>query len=138
MKEGQFNQNLIKNIRRLGVFCFKTADRFKPGVPDIYVSGGTWIECKVLKLGNQNRTVNLYNKLTPEQKTFCDQLVEAGDNVVIVMRLEFPDENRMLICNFEYLKMYPSADNKSLRNYCLIKSEKEYPLNPFQTLNRFR
>ena len=131
MKEGQFNAQLVKRIRSYGSFAFKVADRFKPGIPDIYVQGGTWIESKVVKLGGQNREVNLYDKLTPEQKTFGEDLSKCGDYFIVAFRFEFPARhNRLWFIVGEVLKNRNVFSNTELRNVSRrIEKESEYPID---------
>ncbi len=131
MKEGQFNSNLIKCIRKRGFFAFKVADRFKPGIPDIYIEGGNWIESKVVKLGSQNREVNLYDKLTPEQQTFGENLSKCGDYFILAFRLEFPARhNRLWFVMGQALENRKVFTNTELRNVSRrIEKETEYPID---------
>jgi len=131
MLEGTFNLNLTKSIRRRGLFCYKTADRFHPGVPDIYIAGGHWIESKVLKVGGQNRNVNIWEKLSPAQQEFGKDLLEAGDTVFLAYRIEGKTSKHLLIHHFHQVKHAPIRSVNELLAADPITSEKDYDVDRF-------
>jgi len=132
MLEGKFNLKMTKAIRRRGLFCYKTADRFHPGVPDIYIAGGNWIESKVVEVGSQNRTINLFDKLSEAQKEFGRDLIAAGDRVWLVYRIEGKTSKHLIMKPLEYMAERPEwrvvTDILSMPE---IKSEMDYEIDYF-------
>jgi outer membrane scaffolding protein for murein synthesis (MipA/OmpV family) len=83
MTEAQFSKKIIDYINKNSThFAYKASDRFRSGVPDIYISGGIWVESKKVrkKLYYDPRPI-----VSPAQKFFCDRLTLAGDTVWIAV-----------------------------------------------------
>lgn len=100
MLEGKFNLKVAKSIKAQGIFCQKLADRFHPGVPDLYITSGIWMECKVLRVGGQNRTYNIYGTMTPNQREFMHSVIEVGDIGIYCARIEASEDNYIFIYPF--------------------------------------
>lgn len=129
MLEGKFNSTLLKSIKACGVFCYKTADRFKPGVLDLYVVGGNWIECKVIKVGNQNRVIDVASKMTEHQHNFADDLLKAGDRVIFCARIEAGKNHLMIV---PYTRMISRQWRViDLCAFPTILTEKRYDLSSY-------
>ena len=89
MIEGTFNKILCDRIRsECGLFTYKTSDRFRAGVPDIYVPGGIWIESKIFRM---SKSVNWLKKISPQQAYFMDQVHSHMDFCLVAARFEMPD-----------------------------------------------
>lgn len=87
MKEGQFNAKLVKYLKSDGFFAYKTADRFKGGVLDIYVSSGIWVESKVYTLPKRGNPVLL--------KGWTEQQIEFARDVT--------DHDDLVFCSFLFI-----------------------------------
>lgn len=52
MNENTFNAKLGRNLRKKGLYAWKTHDTFENGIPDFFIEGdrqSVWIECKFLQ-----------------------------------------------------------------------------------------
>lgn len=116
MLEGKFNSNMKTYLRRNRVWCYKTADKFQHGVPDLYVRGGRWSEGKVIKVGGQNREINVWDKLTGAQQTFGADLINSGDKVWVHVRVEAPGGNYIWFCEFPFLANIKRFSVRELTN----------------------
>ena len=110
MKEAEFSRQIVKSLKALDIFCYKTSDRFHSGVPDIYVTRGIWIESKVVKVGGQNRAINIRDKMTPIQHSFAQSLSGGGDKFILAVRVEAPKTNHMFLMPYKYLKEMYTVD----------------------------
>lgn len=81
--EARKSGQMIKTMRRAGIFAYKTADRFQSGVPDIYVQGGRWIENKILIWSDMGFLSSPVTFMTPKQKSWADRLTGHGDLVFV-------------------------------------------------------
>lgn len=82
MKESEFNADFVKAVRKLGIFCYKTSDRFQTGVPDVYIQGGLWSEGKQIsmqRLLKGGRPISAMNWIEPPQQAWLNKLDDAGD-----------------------------------------------------------
>ena len=77
--EARFSSELRKVLHRRGLWTLKTSERSRRGVPDIYASGGIWIESKVVA---SMPTVKNYplKYFSPLQRYVLDVLTKKGDN----------------------------------------------------------
>lgn len=134
MKEGTFNLRLQKAVKRRGLFCYKTADRFHPGVPDLYIQGGNWVESKVIQTGEQNRQINVWKKLSPAQQNFGRDLVEADEGHWVCIRLETPDQGNWIVFIpfLELLTRHKIWEKEILIDWGhRIRKESDYPIDRF-------
>lgn len=66
-------------IKAKGVYAYKTSDRYQSGVPDIYVSGGNWIESKSAGI---KKAFNWHAAHSQEQINMSANLRKSGDKVL--------------------------------------------------------
>ena len=132
MLEGTFNLRLVKSVKRRHIWAQKMADRFTPGIPDIYIAGGNWIESKVVQIGGQRgRSVDLSNKMTEEQHNWAAAALTSEDRVMFCARIETPDSKHLMLIPYRLLIAQEIWDGHELRSYPEIKSEKDYDLDEF-------
>lgn len=64
LTESDCRMAVVKAIRGAGVYCDPIEDKIRKGIPDVYVDGGIWIECKmhVLVTRGQGRNVLTFFK----------------------------------------------------------------------------
>lgn len=107
MKEATFSQKLIKKLRSMGIYAIKVADRFKSGIPDIYVTHGCWIESKVIPM--PTRAISLIRYLTTDQMRVNTMLCMAKEPVYFAAAFTHPETGRILrymIIPFPFLFEY--------------------------------
>ena len=120
MTEHQFSKLIIDHINRAGRFAYKASDRYRSGVPDIYVTGGIWIESKKMekKLSYDPRLI-----LRPTQRAFCDKLVRGGDTVWVaacMVNMHFFISSWQASDGLQYYKRDSSTDLASLINKTIL------------------
>ena len=86
MNETQLNQSVVRELKRLGRWAYKTSDRFNAGVPDVYCTGGIWFEGKVATCKTH---VNIVSKISPEQYIFAKMLEHFGDRWYLAVAIKF-------------------------------------------------
>ncbi len=68
LTESDCRQTVVKTLRGAGIYCEPIEDKVRKGIPDVYVDGGRWIECKMAVLVARGRGVNVLNFFTAHQK----------------------------------------------------------------------
>ena len=131
MLEGTFNLRVTKSIKSRGIFCYKVADKFHAGIPDIYVAGGIWIESKVIKVGKQNRLISVYAKMRPAQHNFARDLIASGDRVIFCARIEASDGAHLMFIPYWHLQNRQNWVVEDLKKFPLIGSESEYDMSKY-------
>lgn len=104
MLEGPFNKRIVDALRARGLFAVKLADRFQFGIPDIYIQGGNWIEGKIIKCTDSNRSVNIWNALSGKQQARCERIWISGDAIIVAARVEIGKDARLFVERFQDLK----------------------------------
>lgn len=113
MKEGQFNRELTKKLNEHpSRYAQKIADRFTPGIPDIYITGGHWIESKIVK-AREHR--DILSMLTGNQRTMAAHLCLHGDKVLIVSFWDL--YKKVLVLPFPYLLRHPMWTTAQVSRY---------------------
>lgn len=84
--EANLEKSFVKYLKR---FSYHTSDRYTPGVPDRYISGGIWVEFKILKYSGK-RPVNLMTVMRKNQVIFLDKLSKIDDCYICI---QFQPEN---------------------------------------------
>lgn len=101
LTEAQLSNRIIKHIKLRGSFAYKTSDRFQIGVPDIYMTGGNWIETKRV-------SCSLYFSprllLMPEQRNWAERLTRHGDKWWIVVGAVFPKGSAYYMSTWHEMK----------------------------------
>lgn len=100
MRESAASAKIINQIKAKHVFAMKIADRWSPGIPDIYVAGGSWIESKVIKM---KKGANWHKKLTTLQHEHLKNLTNSGDYAVCYARFEIDDIAYNVFVPYYYL-----------------------------------
>lgn len=80
MKEAALSQLIIRDLKYRGKLAVKMSDRFHAGIPDIYVSGGIWIEVKTVPFKKYFSPLKL---LRPDQHRWMQNLKDHADKVYI-------------------------------------------------------
>jgi len=88
MKEAELSNKACLALRYQGKFCYKTADRFHAGVPDIYIAGGVWIESKIAKV---KTSIEVSRLPEPEQRNWARNLINAKDRVFLLVGIYYPE-----------------------------------------------
>jgi len=127
MLEGQFNLNIVKSILEIGIFSYKVIDKVHPGIPDIYVAGGTWIEGKIIRTKGR-RGANWLGKYTTPQINICNSLIGSGDFVLAASMWEFPEASFFVIIPFSELIDRPVWSGSDIRAIGKITKKGQYPL----------
>jgi hypothetical protein len=91
-------------IKAKGIWAYKTSDRFQSGVPDIYIAGGNWIECKAIGI---RKTFNWHNTHTQEQLNFAAHLRSSGDRVLAASVWTIQSRIFFIIIPWEVLSIKP-------------------------------
>lgn len=76
--EAAWERKFMKQATRAGILSYHTTDGVQSGIPDRYVTGGRWIEFKII-LYTGTRQLNPLVHFSPAQKIWLDNLTEAGD-----------------------------------------------------------
>lgn len=76
--ETDFSSEVRDDLQRIGLASIKTRDSGTKGVPDIYASGGNWIESKCIPVMPKFSNTPMTYFSTP-QRLMLDKLSKAGD-----------------------------------------------------------
>jgi hypothetical protein len=68
----------MKQATRAGILSYHTTDAVQSGIPDRYVTGGRWIEFKIILYAGTRKLDPLVH-FSPAQKIWLDNLTKAGD-----------------------------------------------------------
>jgi hypothetical protein len=99
-QEATFSGELRRVLQRRGLWTLKTNERARRGIPDIYLTGGQWIESKIIASLPTIRNFPLKH-FTGVQRITLDTLVKKGD-VAFAAILWLGDHNR----SFTFLPWY--------------------------------
>jgi hypothetical protein len=115
--EAEFSAKLVADIKHQSVYAYKTTDRVRSGVPDIYVSGGNWIEDKFFKIDIAKSTgKNCRKFISPLQQRFLDRAHKNGDGAFV--GLFFLDKPSYFVLiewkNFKHVKVWTTTDIRLL------------------------
>ena len=140
--EANFSRLLVSSIERKGVPAVKLSDKVRKGVPDIYVTGGTWIESKFLHFSNNSRTGRSVLPFFSEmQKLTLGEFSEAGDQCFAAMC--FPDflgkrgTSYFMLTPWRYILDHPVVTARTIQEFGVPKEGKFWPV-PFFDKNMSR
>ena len=88
MNEARLSQKIIQIVKYRGLYGTKLSDRFQVGLPDIYISGGRWIEVKNTFC---KTSADIWAMTSPEQRNYARRLMEAGDKVWLLTGIQFKE-----------------------------------------------
>jgi len=117
LTEAKLSNQIIKQLKLRGYFAYKTSDRFQIGLPDIYYSGGNWIETKIIKCKTSFSPMLL---LRPEQKIWAERLSNKDHSWILIIGVKFPE--KMLYYSTKYWCMVNKVfygDCRAELNTCL-------------------
>ena len=80
--EASVSKAIVTQINQKRIYAYKASDRFRKGIPDIYVCGGTWIEDKFFDEVPTCSPRNCMKFFTEKQKLFLARAERSGDNAL--------------------------------------------------------
>ncbi len=93
--ESTFSREIRAALARFKVLTFKINDRVRRGTPDVYLTGGKWIESKVIVTMPTIKNYPL-KYFTAMQRITMDTLVQRGDTCFVAI-LWYSDHDRSLL-----------------------------------------
>lgn len=93
------------------IYCEPIEDKVRKGLPDVYIDGGLWIECKAKVLTARGSGYNILNEYTTSQKR---RLLRSGKdtNLTALLFISPAGETAFVICRFGALYSTPGQLEK--------------------------
>lgn len=101
-------------IRAKGILAYKVSDRFQSGIPDIYITGGNWIECKQAGI---KKTFNWHGAHTQEQINFVSNLRRCGDRVLAASVWTIQSRIYFIIVPWEVISHKPIWERADVKEW---------------------
>jgi len=116
MNEGDFSSRMARQIRDLGVFAHKHADRFRSGLSDVYFCGGNWIECKYIPM--PKRQVSILKWMTTDQIAFARRVISCDDRAFVAALWAPPHGKKWVtLLPFQFVYEYQYWSRESIEEY---------------------
>ncbi len=102
--EAAWERKFMKQVTRAGILSYHTTDSVVCGIPDRYITGGRWIEFKIILYAG-SRGLDPTTHFSPAQKIWLDKLTAAGDQCWANILFQKSDgEERFMHIKWEYLR----------------------------------
>ena len=87
-QELKYDHRIGEKLKKMGIWNYKPSDRFRGGIPDRYLTGGRWIECKYVHC---KHSVSTLREFSAVQRTTIEELISHGDEVWVCIFFDTPE-----------------------------------------------